>query len=269
MSQAKLAQARELIKGKQFDEAREILLTVDHPTADKWLAKIDEIHPPIKKKNAIQKSKNTAISQQDEMKLQMQQARRLITMKDYAGARDILEDIDHPTAHRWLEKLEDIDMFAQPRATQSTTTVVNVNNANTNPGCLVQAIWFWFIGWWLTGIWISLAWFFMLTIIGIPLAILMINRVSQVVALRTPRNNNTSVTTVVNDGVGNTAVVVTDNRPTQINFLIRALYFVLIGWWLSGFWMSLAYFFTLTILGIPLGIIMFDMTPTVLTLRRN
>lgn len=46
MSRAKFEAARELIQEKCYDEARAILLTIDHPKADDWLTKLDEIAPP-------------------------------------------------------------------------------------------------------------------------------------------------------------------------------------------------------------------------------
>lgn len=46
MSREAMLEAKELIKQKRYDEARFILKTVDHPTAQEWLAKIDQIAPP-------------------------------------------------------------------------------------------------------------------------------------------------------------------------------------------------------------------------------
>lgn len=45
MSKAKFDAAKQLIQKKQYDQARALLETVDHPTATKWLAKLDEIAP--------------------------------------------------------------------------------------------------------------------------------------------------------------------------------------------------------------------------------
>lgn len=45
MAKEKMLQAQELLKQKRYDEARAILETVDHPVAQKWLAKLDEIAP--------------------------------------------------------------------------------------------------------------------------------------------------------------------------------------------------------------------------------
>lgn len=47
MSKAKFQVARELIQAKQYDEARAILKTIDHPMATEWIAKIDLLDPPV------------------------------------------------------------------------------------------------------------------------------------------------------------------------------------------------------------------------------
>lgn len=41
----KMQRAKELIQQKKYAEARKILKTVDHPTAEKWLAQIDKMAP--------------------------------------------------------------------------------------------------------------------------------------------------------------------------------------------------------------------------------
>ena len=53
MSKQKLLAARELIKEKNYDEARAILKTIDHPTAKEWLAKLDRIAPEKKPQSAL------------------------------------------------------------------------------------------------------------------------------------------------------------------------------------------------------------------------
>ena len=55
----------------------------------------------------------------------------------------------------------------------------------------------------------------------------------------------------------------------QNPFILRAIYFVLIGWWLSLLWSNLAWFLCLTIVGLPVGIPMFNYLPAVTTLMRN
>ncbi len=140
------------------------------------------------------------------------------------------------------------------------STVVAVQGKQ--PGCLVQLIWFACIGWWAGQVWILLAWLLMATVIGIPLGVKMINRLPYVIALR---SQDTGVTVIEAGGV--TVVSVGGERP-QRNLLLRIVYLVVIGWWLSALWMEFGYLFCATIIGMPIGFWMFDKTPAVLSLRR-
>jgi len=141
----------------------------------------------------------------------------------------------------------------------STNTVVV--ETNRNPGCLLQLLWFAFIGVWLGQVWMIAAWILMVTIIGIPLGVAMLNKISKVIALREPTHQ---VRIYRQDG----GLVEEEVRRPQVNILLRALYFILIGWWFSALWMEAAYLLTATIIGIPLGFWMFDRVPAVLSLRR-
>ena len=67
------------------------------------------------------------------------------------------------------------------------------------------------------------------------------------------------------DGI-NTSVQRTGIR--QLPFLLRAIYFVLIGWWFSGLWMGVAWAISVTLVGLPIAIWMFNRVPAVTTLRR-
>lgn len=129
-----------------------------------------------------------------------------------------------------------------------------VYQQTSRPGCLIQLLWYWFLGWWLGLIWVSVAWFLMLTVIGIPVAVVMLNNVSQIIALRGRR-----VVQVSANGM---------RDVPQINILLRALWFVVFGWWFSAIWMAIAYLLCLSIIGLPFGFWMFDLTPTVVSLRR-
>ena len=51
--------------------------------------------------------------------------------------------------------------------------------------------------------------------------------------------------------------------------LIRALYFVLIGWWFSGLWMAVAYALLVSILGMPIAFWMYNRIGAVTTLFRS
>ncbi len=130
-----------------------------------------------------------------------------------------------------------------------------VYEQTNRPGCLLQILWFAFIGWWLGALWVVVAWVLCLTIIGLPLGAAMLNKVPQVMALRGRR-----LVQVSPDGS-------VSNAP-QINLFIRAIYFVLIGWWLSAIWMVVAYALCMTIIGLPFGFWMFDLVPTLVTLKR-
>ncbi|MGQ9814725.1 MAG: YccF domain-containing protein [Candidatus Roseilinea sp.] len=126
-----------------------------------------------------------------------------------------------------------------------------VQYAESNrPGCLIQIIYFLFIGWWLGGAWVIVAWVLMVTIIGLPLGVAMLNNVPQVMALRGRRILQVSPSGYV-------------QPAPEVNIVLRVIYFLLIGWWLS-----LAYALCMSILGLPLGFWMFDLAPAVVSLKR-
>ncbi len=142
----------------------------------------------------------------------------------------------------------------------------NYSSVNTDlgPGCLVRGLYFIFIGLWLGAIWIVVAWIFNITIIGLPLGLAMINSLPQVMTLRPARRQTT---VEMRDGV---PVIRTGPVP-QENFFVRAIYFVLIGWWFSLIWMALAWALTgVTLgLGLPIAFWMFDRVPALTTLRHT
>ena len=141
------------------------------------------------------------------------------------------------------------------------TTSVTVETRRS-PGCLLQLLWFFFIGIWLGQVWMIAAWILMLTVIGIPLGVAMLNMLPKVFALREPTRRVQVYRTA--DG----SLTEVDMARPQINILLRAVYFILIGWWLSALWMEAAYLLTATILFLPVGFWMFDRIPAVLSLRR-
>jgi hypothetical protein len=54
-----LEKAQALIKAKKFNDARAILITLDHPTADKWLARLNEISANAPQTVVVQESKKS------------------------------------------------------------------------------------------------------------------------------------------------------------------------------------------------------------------
>jgi len=140
-----------------------------------------------------------------------------------------------------------------------STTVIQTRKS---PGWLIQLLWFFFIGVWLGQVWIIAAWLLMLTIIGIPIGISMLNKLPKIIALREPQQQ----IQILRRPDGSYAE--SEYQKPQVFFLIRMLYFLLIGWWFSAIWMELAYVLTATIIFLPIGFWMFDRVPAVLTLRR-
>lgn len=50
-------------------------------------------------------------------------------------------------------------------------------------------------------------------------------------------------------------------------FIVRVLWFIFIGWELTGIWILIAWLLNLTIIGLPVGLWMLDRVPQVLTLK--
>ena len=59
-----------------------------------------------------------------------------------------------------------------------------------------------------------------------------------------------------------------DSRPRgEPSFLLRAVWFIFIGWWLSALAIGVAYFLCAIIIGLPLAFMIFNQLPAILTLR--
>lgn len=127
---------------------------------------------------------------------------------------------------------------------------------------LLRILYFVLFGWWATGIWINVAWFLNTTIIGLPLGVWMLNRVPQVLTLRPTRQ-------VVVAYERDERVRLRTEGLAQRPWPLRLIYFVLIGWWLSWLWANGAWLISATIIGLPLGIWMFNRLPAITTLMRT
>jgi uncharacterized membrane protein YccF (DUF307 family) len=53
----------------------------------------------------------------------------------------------------------------------------------------------------------------------------------------------------------------------EIPFILRVIYFFVLGWELTGVWILIAWALNVTIIGLPLGLWMIDRVPQVLTLK--
>jgi uncharacterized membrane protein YccF (DUF307 family) len=153
--------------------------------------------------------------------------------------------------------------YDEKRKNSSTQTTVVVHN--TGPGCVVRGLWFVFLGWWLGQIWIGFTFLAMISIIGIPIAIWMVNRIPQILTLK-----SADTETIITQSESETFIEIgAKHQVPQINGLIRAAYFIFIGGWLTGIWLELAYIGMLTIILLPLSFWMFDRTPAIMTLKRT
>ena len=132
---------------------------------------------------------------------------------------------------------------------------------SSGPGCLVQSLWFIFVGWWLGALLISLAWLLNVTIIGLPLGMAILNSIPKILALQ---SSEKQIRAVSKQG---TTIILESELP-QYNFWLRTAYFVLIGWWWSGIWLGIAYALCATIILLPIGLEMFRLTPAMTTLRK-
>ena len=132
------------------------------------------------------------------------------------------------------------------------------------PGIIIRLLYFIFVGWWLGLAWIILAELLNLTIVGLPLGLAMINKIPQIMSLKPARVQQT---VDVKDG----QAVVKETKIKQRPFLLRAIYFLLIGDWLSIVWMLIAWLLATVTLGfgLPLAMWMFDRTPGITTLARS
>lgn len=138
-----------------------------------------------------------------------------------------------------------------------------VTGTDKGPGCLIRILYFIFVGLWLGGIVTIAAWILIVSIIGLPLGLWLLNRLPMLMTLK-PLKTEARVAVV--DG----KVVYREEKARQHPFLVRALYFILIGWWFSAIWLALAWLLTgITLgLGLPIAFWMFDQVPAITTLAR-
>ena len=106
------------------------------------------------------------------------------------------------------------------------------------------------------------AWALNVTIIGLPLGLWILNRIPTVMTLRSMRRD-----LMVDRRADGREIVRVSDRP-QASLLVRAIWFLLIGWWLSGLWAAAAYVAAVTIVGLPIAFWMYNRLPAVTTLFR-
>jgi uncharacterized membrane protein YccF (DUF307 family) len=137
----------------------------------------------------------------------------------------------------------------------TTTTVIRQERG---ANLLLRAIYFVVFGLWFSAIWAAAAWVLCVTVIGLPLGLYMLNRLPQVTTLRPQRGD------LVISSRGEVYRAEIRQRP----FVVRALWFVLVGWWFSALWLAAAWALCTVVIGMPIGFWMFDRVPGVVTLGR-
>lgn len=138
-------------------------------------------------------------------------------------------------------------------------TTATVITQRYGPGLLIRALYFLVFGLWFSGIWAAIAWILCVTIIGLPLGLWMLDKLPQVTTLR-PQRNDLIITTS-----GQTY----ERSIEQFPFPIRAIYFILFGWWFSALWILGAWSLGSIIIGLPISFWMLDRVPGVMTLART
>ena len=93
--------------------------------------------------------------------------------------------------------------------------------------------------------------------IGLPLGLWLLNRLPSLATLR-PQEQTWRIE-------GATAI----RGKAQRSFPLRAVYFLLIGWWFSGLWLAAAYLALVSIIGLPLAFWMYGRVGAVTTLYRS
>jgi len=128
----------------------------------------------------------------------------------------------------------------------------------SGPNLLIRALYFILFGLWFSGIWTAVAWVLCVTIIGLPFGLWMLNRLPQVVTLAPQRSD-----LVISGGKAFSVAV------PQHPFLLRAVWFIVAGWWMSALWLIAAWALCASVIGMVIAFWMFDRVPAVITLARN
>jgi len=137
------------------------------------------------------------------------------------------------------------------RADPALLSVAVVGSDMAQRSLLVRALWFVFVGWWASFLVVNVAWLLMVTIVGIPFGIWLIDRVPFVQSLRRRE---------ISDD---------DGGDGGHSLFVRAVYFVFVGWWAGFLWGNVAIVLSNTIVGIPIGYVMLNWLPYVTSLSRQ
>ncbi|HEY7350152.1 MAG TPA: hypothetical protein VH599_17670 [Ktedonobacterales bacterium] len=131
-----------------------------------------------------------------------------------------------------------------------------------SPNIILRFLWFLLIGWWVGYAVVTVAFFLEAIIIGIPLALYLFDWLPAIMTLKARRRT----VEVYEDARGR--IQHRAHGPQQYNLLLRIIYFLLVGWWLSGIWITAAFACAATIIGTPVAFWMVDRVPFIGSLAR-
>jgi uncharacterized membrane protein YccF (DUF307 family) len=137
-----------------------------------------------------------------------------------------------------------------------------VTELKSGPGMAIRALWFVVVGWWLTAIVSAIAWAAMVTLIGLPVGIYLVNRIPTVLTLR-PR---TSYRYQYTDELGR--LVDVQAPIEQPAWYIRFLWFIVVGWWASAIAMTVGWVLIVLLITMPIGLMIYNRVPFVASLVR-
>jgi uncharacterized membrane protein YccF (DUF307 family) len=140
-------------------------------------------------------------------------------------------------------------------------TIIVAQAGNSVP-LIARVMWYLFIGWWFAPLVMIAGYLLTITIVGIPLAFALFNKVPQALTLR-PRTQTLRVN--ANGGV----TTLSHEHNAQLPMWQRALYFLFVGSWLGWIWIALAYVIGLGVITFPLTLWMLDRIGGVMTLHRH
>ena len=159
-----------------------------------------------------------------------------------------------------VTNVNNISLTMAPPVMAAPNVIINDNAKGHS--LVVRFLWYLFFGWWLSGLAIIFGWALICLVFTLPVGIALLHRVPQ---LQTLRSRSVQWTTTYQNG----AMVMTRGTVAQHPFLLRAVYFLLIGWWWGAVWLVLAWALGLTIIGLPVSIWMIDRSPAMLTLQKH
>jgi uncharacterized membrane protein YccF (DUF307 family) len=137
-----------------------------------------------------------------------------------------------------------------------------VINQGKSPNIILRFFWFILIGWWVGYIVISVAFVLEAIIIGIPLALLLFDRIPAIMTLKA-RHHKLEVYEDTKSRLEDREL-----RPRQHNIVLRILYFIFIGSWFTAIWVGVAAVVAVSIIGVPVAFWMVDRVPYVSSLAK-